>query len=400
MSRASAVEQYMLELINAERAKVGAQPLAFNDYINDAGANHSKWMIATERFSHTGAGGSNAGDRMTAAGYKFTGSWAWGENISWRSLASPSGYQDEVNLMHKALMNSAGHRANILNSNFREIGIGFEVGDFKGYQSAVATQDFAKSGTGSFLAGVAFDDKDGDRFYDVGEGLGGISIKIVGSSGTYTTTTTEVGGYQLKIAAGTYKVTFSDENIATTTRQVTVGTKNAKLDLIDPASKSGVVLGAYRDSDGNGEPGEPATALIVGDLLDNRLDGTAEADTIRGRGGNDTLNGRAGNDIVEGGNDSDRLLGGAGWDDLIGGRGADEFLYAGGHGIDTIADFKDDVDTIQFDDASLGLSSKADALLHAEVIAGDVVFTFDDASKLIVENFTTIAALRDDLALE
>jgi serralysin len=147
MAQASAVEQYMLELINAERAKVGAQPLAFNGYINDAADRHSQWMIDSESFSHTGAGGSNAATRMTSAGYKFTGSWAWGENIAWRSQAAPVGYQDEVNIMHKGLMNSAGHRANILNGNFREIGIGIEVGDFKGYQSAVATQNFAKSGT-------------------------------------------------------------------------------------------------------------------------------------------------------------------------------------------------------------------------------------------------------------
>ena len=85
--------------------------------------------------------------------------------------------------------------------------------------------------------------------------------------------------------------------------------------------------------------------------------------------------------------------------DRIGGRGADEFLYAGGDRVDTIADFQDDVDTIQLDAASLGLVSKADALSHAEVVAGDIVFTFDDATKLIVEDLTNVAALRNDLAL-
>ena len=41
-----------------------------------------------------------------------------------------------------------------------------------------------------FLTGVAFDDRDGDRFYDVGEGLGGLTLTAVSSTGaTYTTTT-------------------------------------------------------------------------------------------------------------------------------------------------------------------------------------------------------------------
>ena len=48
MSQASAFEQYLLELINAERAKVGAQPLAFNDNINTAAELHSQWMINTD----------------------------------------------------------------------------------------------------------------------------------------------------------------------------------------------------------------------------------------------------------------------------------------------------------------------------------------------------------------
>ena len=45
MSQASALEQYLLELINAERAKVGAQPLALNDNLNTGAELHSQWMI-------------------------------------------------------------------------------------------------------------------------------------------------------------------------------------------------------------------------------------------------------------------------------------------------------------------------------------------------------------------
>ena len=91
MSQATAYEQFMLELINAERAKVGAQPLAAQGDLNASAETHSKWMIAADVFSHTGAGGSTPTQRMTAAGYSFTGSSSSAENIAWASLRDPSG---------------------------------------------------------------------------------------------------------------------------------------------------------------------------------------------------------------------------------------------------------------------------------------------------------------------
>jgi serralysin len=124
MSQASAFEQYLLELINAARAKVGAQPLAFNDNINTAAELHSQWMINTDTFSHTGAGGSSFTTRMANAGYQFVSPWAGGENIGWASLRGDPGYQDEVLLLHNNLMNSSGHRANLLSPTYREVGLG------------------------------------------------------------------------------------------------------------------------------------------------------------------------------------------------------------------------------------------------------------------------------------
>jgi len=245
MAQHSATEQYLLELINAERTKAGVQPLAFDNDLSESAEGHSKWMLAADVFSHTGSGGSSPTARMKAAGYTLQGSWATGENIAWATTRAPTGYADEVQLLHTNLMNSSGHRANLLNGNFREVGLGFEVGDYRGRSSAFVTENFAKTGTDLFLTGVAFDDKDGDRFYDPGEGLGGIAVTAKTASGvTYQTTTSAAGGYDVALKAGTYTVTFSGPGIASTTQSVTIGTKNVKRDLIDPDASSGTAVAA------------------------------------------------------------------------------------------------------------------------------------------------------------
>ncbi|BBF93228.1 CAP domain-containing protein [Blastochloris tepida] len=413
MTQPSAEEQYLLELINAERAKVGAQPLAFDGDLNEAAESHSAWMIATDTFSHTGSGGSTAGQRMSAAGYAFTGSWAWGENIAWATTRSPAGYQDEVQLLHTNLMNSSGHRANILNDTYREVGLGIEIGDYGGRQSMFVTEDFAKSGTSTFLTGVAFDDKDGDKFYDPGEGLGAITVTAISSTGTkYTTTTMDAGGYDMVLPTGTYTVTFSGAGIATTTMQATVGSKNVKLDLIDPATTG--------SGGGTGTPTPeptptptPQPAAIVGTSGNNTLNGTAAADQIQGLAGNDRLYGKDGNDRLEGGTGDDSLWGGAGADTLLGGdgrdvlygeagldiltggAGADRFVFntaLGSGNVDTITDFSVVDDTIVLENAIFTALRSTGTLSSSAFYAGTAAH---DSTDRIIYNPNTGALIYD-----
>lgn len=345
MAQASAYEQLMLELINAARAKVGAQPLAFNGKLNSSTDSHTNWMIGTDAFSHTGASGSTPTTRMKKAGYVFSGSWSSAENIAWASTRGPSGYQDEVQLLHKNLMNSAGHKANILNKNFREIGIGFNVGEYQGWNGAFVTENFARSGSKVFLTGVTMDDKDGDRFYDVGEALKGVKVTAVSSTGArYTTTSESAGGYSLALSAGTYTVSFSKSGLVTTTKKVTIGSNNVKLDLIDPAT----------------------VKVINGTASADTLYGTSRVDQIKGNAGNDKLYGRAGNDKIYGGAGNDKLYGeagkdtldgGAGNDFLSGGAGADVFRFRGKWGADKISGFQDGIDRIDLRSNSLSFRS-------------------------------------------
>ncbi|WP_200833254.1 CAP domain-containing protein [Ruegeria sp. AU67] len=136
----------MLGLINAEREKVGAPPLALELNLNEASEDHSKWMIATDIFSHTGVNSSSAGKRMADAGFDFSGGFGWAENIAARSIRAPDGFDDEVIGLHNQLMNSAGHRANLLNPDYDYIGIGIEIGEYQGNTWAFVTQNFARTG--------------------------------------------------------------------------------------------------------------------------------------------------------------------------------------------------------------------------------------------------------------
>jgi serine protease len=109
----SSEAQQVLDLVNVERAKAGAAPLAFHDALMRAAQAHSEDQAAHNQMSHTGSDGSNLGQRLTRVGYPFR---TWGENVAY-------GYATPVAVMQGWLA-SPGHRANILNPNFNEIGIG------------------------------------------------------------------------------------------------------------------------------------------------------------------------------------------------------------------------------------------------------------------------------------
>ena len=143
MSTASSIEREMLALINQERTSRGLEPLQLETRLNESSEDHSEWMLATDTFSHTGSGGSTATQRMEMAGFDFSGSWRSGENIAWQSERGAPGISDDVQQLHQNLMNSPGHRANILNPDFKYIGIGVETGDMQGFDAVMVTQNFA-----------------------------------------------------------------------------------------------------------------------------------------------------------------------------------------------------------------------------------------------------------------
>ena len=338
MAELTAREQLMLEMVNRARLDPGAeatrlgialnaglaageitgtakQPLAANELLNDSALAHSQWMIANDIFSHTGAGGSDPGDRMAAAGYSFTGSWTWGENIAWSgTTGTPNADATTIELADN-LFRSPHHRLNILGDDFRELGTGIATGGFASggttYNAVMATQNFAKTGSAVFVTGVAIIDADGDNFYDIGEARAGISIAVtIGGVLAASETTATAGGYSAAVAGGTAGVTFSGGTLSSDVSvTIGMGASNAKVDLINDheiASSASITLG------------DGAFDLVLLGIAAINGSGNAEANVITGNRGSNTLSGLEGNDV---------LTGGAGRDVLAGGDGHDVFDF-------------------------------------------------------------------------
>jgi uncharacterized protein YkwD len=114
------LEAQMLDMVNKERAKQGLQPLKADPELTNVGRAHSKDMFARGYFAHVTPEGKDPFDRMKDAHVNF---YAAGENLA---LAQT------LEIAHTNLMNSPGHRENILNPSFGRLGIGILDGGFYG----------------------------------------------------------------------------------------------------------------------------------------------------------------------------------------------------------------------------------------------------------------------------
>ena len=105
-------EKEMLRLVNAERKKYGIGELGLRNELVPVARNHAQDMWEGQYFGHVSPDGKDVGDRLEKAdvSYKIAG-----ENLS----LAPT-----VQTAHTGLMNSEGHRKNILDPEFKRIGIG------------------------------------------------------------------------------------------------------------------------------------------------------------------------------------------------------------------------------------------------------------------------------------
>nr|WP_317623435.1 CAP domain-containing protein [Streptomyces noursei] len=103
----------MVQLVNQERTKAGCSPLTLNEKLTKAAQDHSRDMADHGNMSHTGSDGSDPGARITTAGYNWG---SYGENVAY-------GYDTPESVM-AGWMSSPGHKRNILDCSFKEIGVG------------------------------------------------------------------------------------------------------------------------------------------------------------------------------------------------------------------------------------------------------------------------------------
>ncbi|MFZ5962866.1 CAP domain-containing protein [Thalassococcus sp. BH17M4-6] len=320
-------------------------PLAPVAALHTAALDHSDWMLDTDTFSHTGAGGSNAGARMTDAGYNFTGSWAWGENLAYQGTSGRLDLDAAVGQMHETLFRSDGHRENILDGAFREVGVGIATGDYQGFNTAMETQNFATTGGRSFLTGVAYNDDDGDDFYSIGEGVRGVRFEIGGNSAQ----TAQAGGYAVELASNGLQVVTVTSGGATYEARLRVTAGNVKLDLVD-----GDTLLSSADMTLLGRDAINARLLGVADL---DLTGNAADNALTGNDGNNVLEGAGGNDTVDGGAGRDTAYTDASIDDV-------KVTYVGGGVRITSAEGTDlyrNVEVFTFQDGTYSFAQLEDA---------------------------------------
>lgn len=114
------LEKRMLDLVNNERVSRGLQPLVADPELTEVARRHSADMFARGYFAHDTPEGVTPFDRMREANVRFLTA---GENLA----LAPT-----LSVAHTGLMNSPGHRANILRPQFGRLGIGIMDGGMRG----------------------------------------------------------------------------------------------------------------------------------------------------------------------------------------------------------------------------------------------------------------------------
>lgn len=122
------LELEMISLVNKERANRGLKVLTYNEDLRNLGRLHSADMFTRGYFSHYSPEGKSVADRAAESNVGYL---VIGENLA---------YAPDLKLAHDGLMNSPGHKANVLSPDFSKIGVGIEDG---GVYGLMITQVFS-----------------------------------------------------------------------------------------------------------------------------------------------------------------------------------------------------------------------------------------------------------------
>lgn len=207
-------------------------PLAFHPLLLQAARLHSQDMQRNDFQDHIGSDGSSPAQRVQRVGY--TGS-AIGENVF--------AYARSVWHAHCGFnvdwggdnQQTLGHRRNIMNFDgpivYTEVGIGIISDNNPATRVGplIITQNFGR-GSDVYIVGVVYRDQNGNGFYDIGEGLAGVTITP--SRGNYYAVTSTSGGYAIPVTGLTGSITLTAQGSGiVASKTVTLTGTNVKVDF-------------------------------------------------------------------------------------------------------------------------------------------------------------------------
>ena len=340
----------MLTLINEERATANLTPLKLERNLNTAAEDHSKWMLQTDVFSHTGVGGSSATDRIRAADFELSGSWRTAENIAVQSERGDPGFRDDVANLHTSLMNSPGHRANLLNPDLVYIGIGVEAGDFNfgsgEFESVIVTQNF-------------------------GSTQGNVDLDTGSSPAPTPEPEPEPAPAPMP----------EPEPVPVPVPKPEPDPQPEPTPISEPEPTPEPTPAPEPEPEPEPEPTPTPTACN-------------DSFIFWGTAGNDTLCGGDSRNIILGNRGDDVIDGGGGNDYLFGGCGVDNFVFRPDFGRDVIGDFQTGTDTLDL--SALNFDSVEEALGNAREIFNHVYIAFETGDDIFLAN-TDLAELHSSV---
>jgi len=226
-------------MANEFNAIAAAAPLSMNAKLLTQARAHSQNMLTFNYQSSSGPDGTTA-SRAAGQGYAYSliaeNTYSYSRSV----IYGHSGFEIDWggSLAQGGMQTGRGHRTNIHDARFREVGIGGVTGGTGNNGNVgpqLVTQTFAVPSTVTpFITGVAYHDDDGDSFYDEGEGVGGVNVAVAGVSAFSVTAAS--GGYSVPVPGnGTYTVTFTGGGLADKQVTATVSnSNNVKVDYVAP----------------------------------------------------------------------------------------------------------------------------------------------------------------------
>ncbi len=422
-------EQQVLDLTNQERAKNGLAPLQGNAELNYAADIYAELMSQKNYFGHTGPDGSTPRNRVNTVGFDAQ---IVGENIA-RGQTTPKQVVD-------AWMKSPGHRANILNPRYTQIGVGFDknywVQDF-GSNDTNPKSNIPTSGSQPTPTPIPTPTPTPNPSPEGNNGTFEQRVlQLTNQERAKNGLAPLKGNAELNYAADKYAEVMAQRHVLSHTgpdgstprdrakavgfeaqtigENIAVGQKTPE-QVVDawmksPGHRANILNPRYTEIgvgfDKNywvqdfGSNDTNPTSKIPTSVLDSvseltpsptsktgkELRGGEGKDVLTGDSGDDKLWGGRAKDILNGGDGNDRITGGLGKDRLTGGAGGDTFVYEKLQDKgDTITDFASNQDAIDLRQILAGPSytstNKFADYVKLEQLGSDTVVRHDVDGK-------------------